>query len=61
MEYDITLETTVDGDLRSIWDTWTDMESYPQWDPREAELRLDGPFQVGATGFSRQVGGRAAH
>lgn len=57
--YAIDCEATVGGSLADIWNTWTDMASYPRWDPREEELRIDGPFQVGTTGFSKQVGPRA--
>ena len=56
--YAIDCEATVRGSLADIWNTWTDMASYPSWDPREEELRLDGPFQPGTTGFSKQVGPR---
>lgn len=34
------------------------MVSYPQWDAREEVVRLDGPFQEGTTGFSKQTGRR---
>ncbi len=54
--YAIDCEATVRGSLTDIWNTWTDMASYPSWDPREEELRIDGPFEVGTTGFSKQVG-----
>jgi hypothetical protein len=57
--YRIDCVATLAGDQQAIWDTWTDMASYPSWDPREEELRIDGPFAVGTTGFSRQVGPRA--
>ena len=33
--YAIDCEATVTGTLDSLWDTWTDMLSYPEWDPRE--------------------------
>ena len=33
--------------LDDLWDTWTDMAAYPSWDPREEELRIDGPFAGG--------------
>lgn len=56
--YAIDTEATVAGDLDSLWDAWTDMAAYPSWDPREEVLRLNGPFQAGTTGFSKQIGGR---
>ncbi|MCU1513691.1 MAG: hypothetical protein JWO10_781 [Microbacteriaceae bacterium] len=59
MTYTIDCTARLAGDAQSIWDTWTDMASYPNWDPREEELRIDGPFAVGTTGFSKQAGPRA--
>lgn len=56
--YAIDTEATVAGDLDGLWDTWTDMAAYPSWDPREEVLRLNGPFEAGTTGFSKQTGGR---
>jgi uncharacterized protein YndB with AHSA1/START domain len=56
--YAIDLAATVDGDAEALWEAWTDMERYPDWDPREEEMRLDSPFAVGASGFSKQVGRR---
>ena len=56
--YAISCDTTIDGTVDSVWATWTDMASYPEWDPREESLRIDGPFEAGTTGFSKQVGGR---
>jgi uncharacterized protein YndB with AHSA1/START domain len=59
VKYSIECSATFAGDVQSVWNAWTDMASYPDWDPREEELRLDAPFAVGATGFSKQVGPRA--
>jgi hypothetical protein len=56
--YSIDCEATVTGELDAIWTAWSDMAAYPSWDPREEELRLDGPFAAGTTGFSKQVGPR---
>ncbi len=57
--YRMTLESTIDQPLIDVWTTWTDMTAYPEWDPREETMRLDGPFAVGTTGFSKQTGPRA--
>lgn len=54
--YTFGAESVIAGDVSSIWRTWTDLESYPSWDPREQETRLDGPFSPGATGWSSQKG-----
>lgn len=56
--YTIEVSSTVPGSRAVLWETWTDMPSCPTWDPREEQLRLDAPFAVGATGFSKQVGRR---
>jgi hypothetical protein len=58
MRYQIDCEQTISGNLESVWETWTDLASFPSWDPREEQMRLDTPFGVGATGFSKQRGGR---
>jgi len=49
-------ERVIDGDIAAIWSVWTDMTRFPKWDPREEETRLDGPFAVGTTGYSKQRG-----
>ena len=56
--YAIDCTATVRGSLTDIWNTWSDMAAYPAWDPREESIRLDGPFEAGTTGFSKQVGPR---
>jgi hypothetical protein len=56
--YTIDCEATITGRLADVWATWTDMVRYPEWDPREQALRLDGPFEAGTTGWSKQVGPR---
>ena len=58
MRYKIDCEQTISGDLDSVWATWTDLASFPSWGPREELMRLDAPFGVGATGFSKQRGRR---
>jgi len=56
--YAIECEATIRGRLTDVWNTWTDMARYPEWDPREEVLRLDGAFAAGTTGWSKQVGPR---
>jgi hypothetical protein len=56
--YAIDCEATIRGRVSDVWATWTDMVRYPEWDPREQALRLDGPFEAGTTGWSKQVGPR---
>ncbi len=58
MRYVVDCEAQINGDIDSVWEVWTDMASFPEWDKREQALRLDGPFAVGVTGFSKQIGPR---
>ena len=59
MSYTVECEATVAGDLPDVWATWSDMAAYPHWDPREEEMHFHGPLVAGATGWSKQKGGRA--
>ncbi|MCU1414359.1 MAG: hypothetical protein JWN80_1699 [Microbacteriaceae bacterium] len=59
MTYRIDCAAVLTGTAQGIWNTWTDMVSYPSWDPREEAVTIDGPFAEGVTGFSKQVGPRA--
>jgi uncharacterized protein YndB with AHSA1/START domain len=54
--YTLNIETTVRADPAALWQAWTDMPRFPSWDPREEETSLEGPFQAGTTGWSKQQG-----
>jgi Polyketide cyclase / dehydrase and lipid transport len=54
--YEFEFSADIDAPIAEVWAVWSDMAKYPQWDPRELELRLDGPFAAGTTGFSKQKG-----
>jgi uncharacterized protein YndB with AHSA1/START domain len=54
--YEFSFTTEIAAPLDRVWAVWSDMPKYPEWDPRELELRLDGPFAAGTTGYSRQKG-----
>jgi hypothetical protein len=56
MQYTLDVESIAEGDHAAVWQSWTDMERFPLWDPREEETRLHGPFAVGTTGWSKQKG-----
>jgi hypothetical protein len=56
MQYTLDVESIAEGDHAAVWQSWTDMERFPLWDPREEETRPDGPFAVGTTGWSKQKG-----
>lgn len=54
--YQFGAEQTVTGDIDAFWAVWTDLPRFPTWDPREEETRIDGPFEVGTTTWSKQRG-----
>lgn len=54
MEFEVS--ATIPAPAAKVWATWTDLEKYPEWDPREESLILDTPFGNGATGSSKQKG-----
>jgi hypothetical protein len=56
MPYTIEISRPFDVDPAAAWEVWTDMPRFPEWDPREEETRLDGPFAVGTSGWSKQRG-----
>jgi hypothetical protein len=49
-------EATFDADPAAVWRAWTDVDSWPEWDVSKEVARLDGEFQVGATGWAKQRG-----
>ena len=54
--HSIEFDTTIHADPAAVWETWTDIARFPEWDPREEEARIDGPFAVGTTGYTKQRG-----
>jgi hypothetical protein len=56
MRYDVRVETTVRADAATVWRVWSDFDRFTDWDPREEESKLDGPFTVGTQGWSKQKG-----
>jgi uncharacterized protein YndB with AHSA1/START domain len=36
-----------------LWRAWSDVETWPSWDPRSQWIRLDGPLKVGQTGRAK--------
>jgi hypothetical protein len=55
--YKITSETTIKGELKTLWAVVTDVNHWSDWDPHEEQARLDGAFVVGGTGWSKPHGG----
>jgi Polyketide cyclase / dehydrase and lipid transport len=54
--YSIDLDATIQANPAAVWRVWTDLSRFPEWDSREEEARLDGPFAVGTGGYSKQRG-----
>src|SRR5439155_17908277 len=34
-----------------VWQVWSDVGSWPEWNPDMKESRLDGPLELGTTGM----------
>ncbi|MEV0408331.1 hypothetical protein [Actinoallomurus sp. NPDC050550] len=49
-------EKIISGDSAKVWAVWSEVERFPEWDPREMENRLHGPFAPGTSGYSKQRG-----
>ena len=56
MHYNVRVETTVKADAAMVWRVWSDFDRFTEWDPREEESKLDGPFTAGTQGWSKQRG-----
>lgn len=54
--YEFGAQQQIRGDHHAVWSTWTDMNRFPEWDPREVSTSLNGPFGVGTTVDSKQRG-----
>lgn len=44
----------------AVWRLWTDLSTWPQWDPETERASLDGPLQLGATGTLKGKGAPAS-
>jgi len=49
------LEATLSPE--SVWNRWTDVASWPEWDGTLERATIDGPFRVGARLDLRKTGG----
>jgi ligand-binding SRPBCC domain-containing protein len=49
-------ETTTAG-REAVWNLWSDVSGWPEWDEGIEEVSLDGDFAVGATGKLKPTGG----
>jgi uncharacterized protein YndB with AHSA1/START domain len=42
-----------------VWRVWSDVNTWPEWNPDMKESRLDGPLQLGTTGvINTRSGGK---
>ncbi|NIH79486.1 SRPBCC family protein [Amycolatopsis viridis] len=44
-QYEQTAETTASRD--AVWQCWSDVRAWPEWNPGLASIAIDGPFQPG--------------
>ena len=49
-------EATFEADPATVWKVWTDVDRWPEWDVSKEIARLDGPFEVGVSGWAKQRG-----
>ncbi|HUY52903.1 MAG TPA: SRPBCC family protein [Streptosporangiaceae bacterium] len=49
-------EATFDADPAAVWQVWTDVDSWPEWDVSKEIARLDGEFRAGSSGWAKQRG-----
>src|SRR5690242_907484 len=52
-----TAQITTDVPVQAFFDRWADMATWPTWNTDTEWVRLDGPFQAGATGALKPKGG----
>ena len=49
-------EATLEAGPAAVWAVWTDVARWPEWDVSKEIARLDGPFELGASGWAKQRG-----
>jgi hypothetical protein len=49
-------EATFETSPAAVWQVWTDVASWPEWDVSKEIARLDGEFAVGTVGWAKQRG-----
>jgi hypothetical protein len=49
-------DATFEADPDAVWNVWTDVARWPEWDVSKEIARLDGPFQPGVRGWAKQRG-----
>jgi hypothetical protein len=54
--YLLECEATFEAEPAAVWKVWTDVGRWPEWDVSKEIARLDGPFEIGASGWAKQRG-----
>src|SRR2546421_13094480 len=49
-------EATFEAEPEAVWNVWTDVARWPEWDVSKEMSRLDGPFGPGVSGLAKQRG-----
>ncbi|MEU3573330.1 SRPBCC family protein [Kitasatospora sp. NPDC036755] len=56
MALNFSVSAVISGDISAIWQTITDVASWPEWDEHYVKTGFEGPFVVGATGWNKPKG-----
>ncbi|HEX4832647.1 MAG TPA: SRPBCC family protein [Trebonia sp.] len=51
--YALECSATLTAPASALWRACSDIDRFPEWDPLGERCHLDGPFEVGATGYSK--------
>ncbi|MGV9823925.1 SRPBCC domain-containing protein [Gordonia sp. NPDC003429] len=54
--YRFLADAIIEAPRDAVWKVWTDVDAFPEWDPREQRAALTGAFAVGSTIDSKQKG-----
>jgi hypothetical protein len=49
-------EATFEAEPAAVWNVWTDVARWSEWDVSKEIAWLDGPFEPGASGWAKQRG-----
>jgi uncharacterized protein YndB with AHSA1/START domain len=49
-------EATFEAEPDTVWKVWTDVAHWHEWDVSKEMARLEGPFELGASGWAKQRG-----
>jgi hypothetical protein len=54
--YTLECSAALTAPVGALWRVWSDIDRFPEWDPLEERSHLDGPLEVGVTGYSKARG-----